>query len=372
MLWTDISTYICVSPLLVNNSTLDNCLTNITAHNEQDYTSSNMIDYILGTTLILGFVGFLGFVGNLLVIIIYGIQCKRTTNRVFIVGLALVDIFVCSFTLPSEVVELNKLALYQFEAVCKVSYFLTYWFVISSALMLIPLSLDRYNRTCQLFKPQWNPKGAAIRVCIVYSVSIIFSLPNLLVRGIQTHTSASNSTKQYCLFAEHYSDTWIPLVYNSLIFLIPVTTIIILIVIYSVIAKTIFAQDRFRKQFQQSHLNAISSATTNTKQQNSQNLNRESNSNTCTNLNRESNSNTCKITKVAFAIVVIFFLSYIPTSTLKVYESVYGIDQYSTSKFTGILMASRFAYLLNHIMNPFAYIALDKQFRHRVKMLFCC
>lgn len=359
MLWTDTSKSPCASPLLVDNATLDKCLTSITTYNEQDYITSNITDYILGTTIILGFVGFLGFVGNLLVIIIYGIQCKRTTNRVFVVGLALVDILVCSITLPSEVVELNKHIVYKFEVVCKVSYFLTYWFVISSALMLIPLSLDRYNRTCQLFKAQWNPKGAAIRVCIVYSVSILFSLPNLLVRGMQTHT-ASNSTEQYCLLAEHYSDTRIPLVYNSLMFLIPVTTIIILIVIYSLIAKNIFAQDRFRKQFQQSHINTISSAATNTKQQNSQAF------------NRESNSNTCKITKVAFSIVVIFFLSYIPTSTLKVYESVYGIDPYSTSKFTGILMAARFAYLLNHIMNPFAYIALDKQFRHRVKMLFCC
>lgn len=339
---------------------LDKFLTNITTYNEQDNITSNMIDHILGTTIILGFVGFLGFVGNLLVIIIYGIQCKRTTNRVFVVGLALMDILVCSTTLPSEVVELNKHTVYKFEAVCKVSYFFTYWFVISSALMLIPLSLDRYNRTCQLFKAQWKPKGATIRVCIVYSVSILFSLPNLLVRGIQTHTSASNSTEQYCLFAEHYSDTWIPLVYNSLMFLIPVTTIIILIVIYCLIAKNIFAQDRFRKQFQQSHLNTISSAATNTKHQNNQNL------------NREPNSNTCKITIVAFAIVVIFFLSYIPTSILKVYESVYGIDPYSTSQFTGILMAARFAYLFNHIMNPFTYIALEKQFRHRVKMLFCC
>ncbi|CAC5408720.1 NMUR2 [Mytilus coruscus] len=333
------------------NSTANHLL-HVTNDDREAEVNTGYSEQILGTTITLGCIGFFGLIGNLLVIMIYGFKSKHTTNRIFFVGLAMTDMLVCIITLPSEIIELNNDDIFEQEYVCKISYFLTYTFVIGSALTLIPLSVDRYNRICKPFQPQWQPTNAVTRVCVVYALAVVFSLPNLLIRGLQFHTSDANVTEQYCMFAENYVNTWISLSYNSFIFLIPLVTIIILSIIYILIGKNIIAHNRFRNQFRKYTVSTVCSE------------------NDTTDKKVQRDTSAYRITKIAFIIVVTFFVSYVPTAGLKLYEAVFGLEPYSTSKFTIMLLTFRFSYLLNHVVNPFAYGILDIKFRKKIALLF--
>lgn len=152
----------------VNQNGTANHIANVTDQNGGIAVETDYPKEIFGVTITLGCIGLIGCVGNILVILIYGFKSKHTTNGTFFVGLAMADMLVCITTLPSEIIEINNNGIFEIEAVCKLSYFLTYTFVISSVLMLIPLSVGYVSHSNHSGTPKMQ-----LHVFVLYMVLLL-------------------------------------------------------------------------------------------------------------------------------------------------------------------------------------------------------
>lgn len=86
-----------------------------------------------------------GLVGNILTIIMFSFYIKKTTTSVFILGLAAVDLLVCTTSMPIWLhTLLTREGGYDSDAMCKVNKFSTFIAVPLSAAILLAIAIDRF------------------------------------------------------------------------------------------------------------------------------------------------------------------------------------------------------------------------------------
>ncbi|KAK0043033.1 muscarinic acetylcholine receptor M3, partial [Biomphalaria pfeifferi] len=83
-----------------------------------------------------------GTVGNILVLVVYRRQYRKSVTRLFIFALAALDIGNCLITMPAELVILIHFTSFPSATWCKATRYLTYIFNGSSSIILIAISMD--------------------------------------------------------------------------------------------------------------------------------------------------------------------------------------------------------------------------------------
>ncbi|XP_044587099.1 orexin receptor type 1-like isoform X3 [Cotesia glomerata] len=143
-------------------------------------TTPSIYDCILIFMHVTVFVG--GILGNLLVCLaVYRNRSMRTVTNYFLVNLAVADLMVLIFCLPSTVIwDVSETWLFG-EIACKIIPYLQTVSVSVSILTLTFISIDRWNAICFPLAFKSTTKRAKKFICFVWIFSFIFDTPDIIL-----------------------------------------------------------------------------------------------------------------------------------------------------------------------------------------------
>jgi len=226
-------------PLLGNRSarTVDN-------NSLVQLLNDEMVTLMIPATVFITLLMIVGLVGNLLVCYYYTFQSKRSTNSFFIVMLAVYDLIACFISMPTEIADIEHYYTFENNVACKILKFVNYFVGIASGLTLVAIATDRFKRFCRVTKPQMDVAAARRVSLIIVAIAILLSWPSCFIYGsiwvsinneydleLFGHDCTTTKDKYYSKYV---------LIFNGSHFLLFVVTSAALIILYSIIVRTIY------------------------------------------------------------------------------------------------------------------------------------
>ncbi|XP_052763583.1 G-protein coupled receptor 84-like [Mya arenaria] len=144
-----------------------------------------------------------GIVGNILTITYYASRPKKRSTTVFITAIGVFDLFAClliNTTIGALYVDIDHTNRF----LCKGAYYINHVIVLSSAMILWFISLDRYRKICQPQGWQLRIKSAKLFVIGAYFVSSFISTRVFIIYDIVsvnitwTYNNMSYIKGHYC------------------------------------------------------------------------------------------------------------------------------------------------------------------------------
>nr|ALV66766.1 neuropeptide Y receptor type 2 [Pinctada imbricata] len=293
---------------------------------------------IFSTTLLV-----VGTIGNAHALII-NIQRyrERTTRRnnknpyvVFVLSLAILDLFVCTFVLPLDIIDTCTHFTLLSRDWCKTFRYFQCFLHISSILHVLVISVHCWRRVCYPHGAQIG-RTLAVKLCLGCNIFAFFpSIPTAVMSGYATRIF-NGEHGQVCFISDAFNGTKWPTVYIGLI-------AIGFAVCVFVICLSYIALIRFRCQVRHQ---------------------RDSTS-------KKEKKDTGKTTATLIILTVIFLVSYIPFLILGL---IAAIDEnfregWNVATFATYRIFARFPHL-NNILNPFIYGCKDPHFKHRLIQMY--
>lgn len=306
-----------------------------------------------------------GTVGNALVCYFYGRKSRRSSNTVFILGVAMYDLILCTVSIPIEFVDIRFFYNFPYTVPCKVMRFVTYFAAVGSVFTLLVISIDRYRKICRPFKKQVGVREAKIACGISVLFSAMFSWPAAVfytsvpvdivtkegevLQGFDCTTTRENSYKLYL---------WI---FNGFYLLCFFISTVILFVMYGLVGKALYKHHKL-----QSHSTRSKSS-------------HECGSGIDSTNHREQTTVTVKavrFTQVMFVITLVFVLSFLPHLALslwRAFQAKYEGESLTGSGLVAFQIGLR-SYFLNSAINPLTYGFFNSRFRafFYLKCCPCC
>lgn len=338
----------------------------------------------------------IGLPGNIIVIVTYLTQYKKSTHRIIILGLAWIDLVACTVGMPFEIIEMRFQYTFYSAVACKIFRFNNTFISLGSVLTIVVMAIDRFRRVCRPLKAQMTIKHAKITCMLALVVSVFLSWPAIVYLGIRTVKLKHNITGIDCSVSDAFWKTKYPFYHNAVLFLIFIVCLVSLVVIYSMIGRRIFSHVRFRSRFVSSRSTSSARTTSTTtgsqrsEQAQFQLLPKPQEKDDIQINNRvldpkESKTNkneidksekelrkTRKITKIAFLITLMFVLSYLPHLILVIMTAVKGRFLAKPGPVVSALLpiVSR-SIFINNMVNPLIYGFCDAKFRTTVSRSIC-
>jgi hypothetical protein len=215
--------------------------------------NDEMAHLMLPATIYIAVLMVFGLVGNSMVCYYYGFKTKRTTNSFFIVVLAIYDITVCAFCMPTEIADIELFYTFENNIACKILRFVNYLAGIGSILTLIAIATDRFKKICKATAPQLTLKTTKIISLVVFGTALLLSWPSIAIYGsiqvnipndigIELRGSDCTSTKD----RQYRKYVW---AFNIVHFLMFIICSIVLIVLYSIIGRTIYHHQKSMQKY---------------------------------------------------------------------------------------------------------------------------
>lgn len=253
---------------------------------------------------------FLGIAGNGLVIWIAGFKIKKTVNTIWYLSLAVSDFLFCAF-LPLTVVYYVKRSWVFGRFMCKLASFVVLLNMLSSIFLLLLISVDR---CVVVMFPVWaqnkrNKRRALVMVLLAWIFSVLLSLPVAIFRE-----TAEVDSKQICYNNYAHDEQHITVVVCHFIFGFVIPLLIIIICYVVIIRK----------------------------------------------LKNNQMASSNKPFKVMTALIVAFFISWMPYHFFKLWE----LNRKESIVFDGQKFASTLA-SANSFMNPLLYAFMGKDFKKK-------
>lgn len=145
--------------------------------------NNQQVRYRLPAIIYTSLLMFIGLPGNVIVLYVYYYKWRKSTSRVFILFLTLLDLVNCLTTLPLEIYIMLYSITLDSPWLCKVTRFSTYVMNGASAAILVAIAVDRFRRICRPHGSQFTAcKSTYICIgCVLLAVMI--SWPTLLIYG---------------------------------------------------------------------------------------------------------------------------------------------------------------------------------------------
>ncbi|XP_006821679.1 tyramine receptor Ser-2-like [Saccoglossus kowalevskii] len=124
-----------------------------------------------------------GLVGNSIVVAVYARKPVKRSSHVFILGLGVIDLFVCSVIMPYGIIAVLYPVILTTE-LCKMFSWLWHIGVASSAMITAVIAVDRYLSVCRPFFCQITPFHARIIIIVVIIIGSAVSSPVVLYFGV--------------------------------------------------------------------------------------------------------------------------------------------------------------------------------------------
>ena len=322
-----------------------------------------------------------GILGNAFVLYIYRTKMRddERESRFFIPVLALYDFMVCIVTEIRFLTDTYWNVSFHSEKACKILVLFVVLTTMTSNTFLLAIAVQRYIKICRPLGKQMTLFWRRLTVALVVGGNIFFSIPTPIVAGIRdlnivyrdvniTGKACATGDRQYPLFQ---------LVYFSIMILVVVVNLTATMALYAPIACVIYR--RYQRKVQKVTGITLSNAqgsNCSLDASKADETNTEGSHNKATDTGDKSDKEKQKRTPktnfntMFFVICFIYVLAYVPTSTMLVYDSVYG------NFWTSISFAEIGAYsfpartfVFNHAANPYIYAYFDLTFRSHLRNL---
>ena len=206
-------------------------------------TLPNMIPAITYIAILM----LIGLVGNCLVLAVYVMKFRPSTTRVFIVSLAIFDLTTCALSLPGEILDMRFTHTFDYPVLCKFLRFNNSFTVIASGFTLIAVAIDRYRKICRPLQKQISIRTARIMVTIATGVSLTLSLPTVVLNGRSSvDTDYEGVVGTDCSFDDSFKGSIFPMVYVGVFFLVFFGSLVILVIMYGFIGRTVWQHRKFK------------------------------------------------------------------------------------------------------------------------------
>uniref|UniRef100_A0A674AP92 Neuropeptide FF receptor 1 n=1 Tax=Salmo trutta TaxID=8032 RepID=A0A674AP92_SALTR len=220
------------------------------AANHTNYTTTNNITYFpyyqhslpVAASFILAylFIFLLCMVGNVLVcLIVLGNRRMRTVTNLFILNLAVSDLLVGIFCIPTTLVD-NLITGWPFtNTVCKLSGLVQGMSVAASVFTLVAIAVDRFRCIVYPFQPKLTLLVAKATIAMIWVLAVVIMCPSaaaLTVEEVADHymVYSQNYNMTYPLYScyENFADPKMRKVYTTVLFahiyLVPLTLITVM------------------------------------------------------------------------------------------------------------------------------------------------
>ncbi|XP_076471693.1 uncharacterized protein LOC143301358 [Babylonia areolata] len=372
---------------------------------------------VLPAIIYLGLILVLGVIGNVTVLYVFNRKIKRGAFRWFVQALAVFNLLSCTLGLTGEMTDMRRNYTFGSSPLCPVFRTVNYFCIQMSASLLVVVAVDIYRKTCHAQERQITPKDTKIPIAICTALATLFSAPATVLYGSQTALTDNPAINgSDCSFKDAFKDTIYPLAFHGLHILVFLTATVILIVLYSMIGRKVWAQERSRKSgfgvmswkmFVSRNSNNLTTDASNknasaagresnafaeVKEKNAPTEGKENNvlietmemvSKASTEV-KESEHNmpkkqtpnvsvspeTRRLTRMAFLVTLVFILSYLPCMSMLIVKSLSQESLFHLNlAVQNILLRS---YFINSMANPVIYILCLGTFRQECLKILCC
>ncbi|KAK3088420.1 hypothetical protein FSP39_018990 [Pinctada imbricata] len=326
---------------------------------------------MIPSIVMVGILSVLGAPGNALVFLVYLTRWKKNTSRIFILALAVCDMYNCFISMPIEIFLLVNYVQTDMPVLCKISRFMTFWMNDTSAFILIGIAFDRFSRICKPFNTQMGPSKAKLWCLISYLINLAIAVPSLFLYGTTTSNIPVKTIfveGKICLIDDQYLRTRYPLYFSFVIFGGNIIVDIIVIVLYSVIGyKVVRSTSKilgrtYSRESESSGSFRLSGRRQGSKSDKQKRLTRQRSLSEDQELARR--SKMMKTTFMLFLVTLVFMLSFVPYCII-VKVRYLNPTYYRNSTITGKAFSHFFlrTYFLSSAMNPVIYSFLSERFR---------
>ncbi|XP_013409938.1 uncharacterized protein LOC106173368 [Lingula anatina] len=136
------------------------------------------VQQLYATLTMLSFISVTGTAGNALVLYVFGRNYERSSARIFILTLALLDLFTCSVIVPFTIaMEWVEFTLYS-DFLCKLYHFFVTSTVPLSAFVMAAIAVDRCLCICRPYKVKSNITQVKFAI---FGLSVLAAILGLLV-----------------------------------------------------------------------------------------------------------------------------------------------------------------------------------------------
>ena len=207
---------------------------------------------LIPVSVLLGLFAVAGILGNILVLVVFsvGSQYKHNNFRIFVICLAVIDLITCVSLIPAEMAKNRSHFSFPDATPCKVKCFFNTFGTASAAFTLLVISIDRFRKVCQPLKKQIVPTQAVKILLTVLSVAFLMSLPAPVMCGISTanKTNIHNTTTTVymCTAEKKFQKSFWRWFYKSSLTICLIIIAVALIVMYSLIGRTVIRHWRSR------------------------------------------------------------------------------------------------------------------------------
>ncbi|XP_014604844.1 PREDICTED: orexin receptor type 2-like isoform X1 [Polistes canadensis] len=310
----------------------------------------NFTDWVMITLHSIIFIT--GLVGNFLVCLaIFRNHSMKTVTNYFIVNLAVADLMVILICLPPSVLWDVTETWFLGWGLCKAIPYLQTVSVSVSVLTLTCISIDRWYAICYPLKFRSTTKWAKIAIVIIWTVSFLFDIPDIIV----LHTAPSGSKVKTIIYTQcksslsHKDQTLLWAIKLTLFYIVP---LIFMTIAYRQIIRVLWRSDipghnLSRRSFQMGEIPSTGAG------------------------NPEGQLRSRrKAAKMLIAIVVTFAICYFPVHLFSILKYTMLLPSGEWS-----IKASLFVHWLcyvNSAANPLIYNFMSGKFRRQFKRAFPC
>ena len=347
-----------------------------------------------------------GVVGNMHVLVVFARKIRSSNHKTFICCLGVIDMIACTLSMPSNIIDLTHPLTFYYSVVCKIVRTINYFMCISSALILVIVTLDRYRKLCHPMGWQLTNRMAKRVCCLTILFSFGCSLPAFFIFGHRTvETGYQNLTGVQCSTNDDYIATNFPTIYNVILIVLAVIMVAAFVVMYALISHVIlnhwkgttremlYRSDQRKRDFAESAFSiSVADISVDTfespdcfsdaRKKVSEGSHKNCSSYRMNNISFAENSinvknraalikETRRKTFMFFVIVAIFFLSYLPNLFIKLITYTnYEIFQHLTLTGATIYNIFTWFFYVNNVANPVVYFFLDVRFRKEIKTFY--
>ena len=210
--------------------------------------SDEFADSVLPVTVFVAILAVFGAFGNIFVLLVYRYKYPPCNFRTFVTGLAATDFVSCLFVFPCEIVGHRMWFSYPKTAMwfCKFKTGVFAVAVMTTSMILLLISVDRFRKVCRPFGTQISVQNAFTLCVASVIIAIMITSPIPILFGIQNE----NITYQgkiieitSCEKDDAYKDTTFMLVYLIILYYLPIATFMVTTTfLYILILRKIFSK----------------------------------------------------------------------------------------------------------------------------------
>ncbi|KAK6186823.1 hypothetical protein SNE40_006093 [Patella caerulea] len=346
----------------------------------------------LPAILFIGILLLIGLMGNFLVCAVYHLKFPPSTSKYFIMTLAIFDLLNCTIAIPAEMADLRFDYHFNSPDVCRVMRLTISFSTSASAGILLAIATDRYRKICHPFERQMNSRETKLGIFLAIFGALMVSWPATLLYGRSTRIIEGVRVAD-CAFDDSVRNTCYPQIYIAILTAMCLTSMGVLIVLYTLIILRVWKQKKLRARFQSpvisepvnssrcdcfKKLNCFDSldsrsASTEVDIYNvDQSMMEEK---------RKSNSNqnhSVRTTLMLLLVTAVFIISFIPYFALQILKNaVTNFEQNLHCNHVAMVAYKFFlrSFFINSAVNPIIYSFFNTQFRLEckefLKRVFC-